>query len=97
MGKQTPKGAALPPGEFLRRTRERAFATALKDGLIERFEVVTVTVQTPARTCIVHQEFIRDDDARTVVFGERTECEVPVDEFTGRQKMYGDLRKENLG
>ena len=96
-GKQTPKGAALPPEEFLRRTRERGFESALRDGLIERTEVITVTAQTPAGTFIVHQEFMRDDTRHAIVYGERNEAELPVEGFTGRLKMYGDLREENLG
>ena len=97
MGKQTPKGAALPPAEFLRRTRERGFESALRDGLIERTEVVSVTAQTPKGTLIVHQEFMRDEKRHAIIYGERTEQELGVDDFTGRQKMYGDLREENLG
>jgi hypothetical protein len=97
LGDQTAKGAALPYAEFLTRTRERAFATAVKDGLVERVEAITLTVQTPAGALIVHQRFTRDYGKQQVTFGVRDDLEYSVDEFAGRQKMYGDLRPENLG
>lgn len=98
LGKQTEKGRALGDVEFLRRTRERAFATAVRDGLVERCEVITITVQTPTGTLMVQQEYERGvGGARSVMLGARREVELGPDELTGRQKMYGDLREENLG
>ena len=46
---------------------------------------------------MVSQEFIRDDKTKAVVFGsDRMDKELGPDEFRGRQKMYGNLRKEWL-
>lgn len=98
MGKQTAKGRAIGEEEFFRKTRERAFETAVREGLVERCEVITLTVQTPMGTLMVQQEYERGiGGKRSITFGEQREQEVGVDEFTGRQKMYGDLREENLG
>ena len=96
MGKQTPKGRALSEQEFFRKTRERGFETAMREGLVERCEVIYVTVQTPGGALMVSQEFIRDDKTKAVVFGDRMDKELGPDEFRGRQKMYGNLRKEWL-
>lgn len=86
MGKQTAKGKALSEEEFFRKTRERGFETAVREGLVERKEVIYVTVQAPGGTLLVSQEFIRDDDAQVVVFGDRQDQELGPDEFRGRQK-----------
>jgi hypothetical protein len=96
VGKQTAKGRAIGQKEFNRRTRERGFETALRDGLVERWEAIMITIQTPAGVLIVQQPFTRDYAAKTVDFGERIESEAAPGEFRGRQKMYGDLSEENL-
>lgn len=95
-GKQTDKGRALPPKEFRQRTRERAFETAVRDGLVERSEAIVVTVQTPTHVMMVHQEFERDEKRRRIHYGERHESIGPTESFVGRQKMFGDMREENL-
>jgi hypothetical protein len=97
MGLQTPEGAAVPPEEFDRITRERGFETALSLGFVTRCEVIFVSVQTPEGVLLVRQPFERDDRARRVTFKKREDSSMGVDDFQGRQKMYGDLRPEWLG
>jgi hypothetical protein len=96
VGKLTAKGRAIGQKEFNRRTRERGFETALRDGLVERWEAIMLTIQTPAGALIVQQAFTRDYVAKSITLGERIESEAAVDEFRGRQKMYGNLSEENL-
>ena len=96
VGKATAKGMAIGQAEFHRRTKERAFASAVRDGLVERREAIVINVQTPDGVLLVHQFFVRDYQTETVTYAERMDAEVPANEFFGRQKMYGDLRQENL-
>ena len=96
VGKQTEKGRALGDKEFLRRARQPA--TAVRDGLLDRCEAITINVQTPAGTLLVQQEYQRGVGGKlSILFGDRREEEVGPDQFTGRQKMYGDLRPDKLG
>jgi len=97
IGKSTEKGRAMPEAEFKAATRERAFQTALDEGLITRSEALTITVQTPIRTMLVNQLYERVEPQGVIFYHEVSIMEMDVDEFTGRQKMYGDLREENLG
>lgn len=95
-GKQTEAGKALPTEEFLKYARESGFVTAVEKGYIERSEAITVSVQTAETVLIVTQFFERDQPHRRIVFGEQSEMEFPITEFCGRQKMFGDLKEENL-
>lgn len=95
-GKQTEAGKAIPTEEFMEYGRERGFVTGVAKGYIERAEAVVVTVQTPESVLTVTQFFKRDEKRRKITFGERQEYESPINQFAGRQKMYGDLREENL-
>ena len=96
IGKATEKGMKLGEAELRRRTRERAFESAVRDGLVERREAIVVNVQTPDGVLLVHQFFVRDYKTETVTYAERLDAEVPAGDFFGRQKMYGDQREENL-
>jgi hypothetical protein len=95
-GKATEKALSMPQEEFLAATRERGFETALAQGLITRSEAITVSVQNPVRAMLVNQLYDRDVARRLITYREVSVMEMAVDEFSGRQKMYGDLREENL-
>jgi hypothetical protein len=96
-GKSTEKALSIPREEFEAATRHRGFQPAVDQGLVTRSEALIVTVQTPLRTMMLNQLYERDEHAGTITFREVTVMETGVDDFTGRQKMYGDLRPENLG
>jgi hypothetical protein len=96
-GRSTPKGAAMSQEEFTRiSAKETGFAAALREGLITRCEIIMISVQTPQGCLMVRQEFERDDDARRVTFGAIERMPMGVDEFRGRQKMFGALREEYI-
>jgi len=97
IGRNTEKALSMPPEEFLALTRERAFQTAVDQGLVTRAEALTISVQTPTRCMMLNQLYERDEQQRKIVYREVSVMEMDVDEFSGRQKMYGDLRQENLG
>jgi hypothetical protein len=96
IGKATEKGLALGEKEFHRKTRERAFETAVSEGLVERREAIVVNVQTAEGVLMVQQFFVRDYTTESITYAERLDAEVGANDFFGRQKMYGDLRPENL-
>jgi hypothetical protein len=96
VGEQTKKGQALPMAEFLEYASESGFGRGIAEGIIERLEAISVCIQTPQEALILTQEFLRDEAAHVIVFGESTEAVTPIDEFHGRQKMFGDLSEANL-
>jgi hypothetical protein len=97
-GKQTKAGMAVPQKEFLKATRERGFQRAVDMGWVERQECLVVTLQTETMLRTVTQPFERDDTAHTIWYvGEPRIQDAPQSYLVGRQKMYGDLREENLG
>jgi hypothetical protein len=96
-GKQTKAGWAAPQKEFLKAMRERGFQRAVDMGWAERQECLVVTLQTETMLRTVTQPFERDDRAHTIWYvGEPRLRDGPQSHFMGRQKMYGDLREENL-
>jgi hypothetical protein len=95
-GRATAKGLSVPREEFLEACRERGFESAVKKGWLQRSEAILVTVQIPERVMIASQFYDRDEVRLEITYRERTIAEVPTEGFHGRQKMYGDLRAENL-
>jgi hypothetical protein len=91
----TPEGIALGEQQLCDLIHDTGMEAVVKAGLMTRSEVVMVSVQTKTRVLMVRQTFTRE--RRRVIFGERDSYETGIDEFVGRQKMYGDLREENLG
>lgn len=96
LGRSTVKAQALPHEEFLKATCERGFAAAVAEGLVERSAAIIVSVQTPERAMMVNQLYKRNDEQQEIQYLEVSLMEMPIDHLRGRQKMYGDLRPENL-
>ena len=95
-GRSTAKAAAIGKDNFLREVgRGRGFEEAIKQGLVERSEAILLSVQTPEEILMVQQLY--DRLGERIVFTERIDMATPQCDFTGRMKMYGDLREENLG
>lgn len=59
-----------------------------------REEVLIATAQTATHVLTIWQTFAFEGYFN---FGKLEEYVIPQEQFTGRQKMFGDLRKENLG
>jgi hypothetical protein len=96
-GKQTEAGRNVPREEFLKATRERGFQRAVDRGWVVRQECIIVTIQTAEMMRTITQAFARDEEARIIVYLDEPEIrDAPQSDFAGRQKMYGDLREENL-
>jgi hypothetical protein len=64
-------------------------------GYADRGECLGVTVQTPERAMMLQQAYERFG-RREIVWREMWRFDIPIDQFQGRQKMFGDLRAENL-
>lgn len=96
MTRTTKKGGKLKSDEFLRLYKTEGAEELVKRGLAERQEVVIVTAQSPEFVLILQVPFERDERLRLVTFGPLDQQEFPQTQFAGRQKMFGDLREENL-
>lgn len=82
--------------ELLDKIGRMSLEEAEKQGLCKRCEAILVTVQTPERVMTVSQLYDRNQKRRKITYWEIAVMEVGVDQFAGRQKMFGDLRKENI-
>jgi hypothetical protein len=96
VGKATEAGMSMPREEFLKATRGHGFQRAVDLGWVKRQECIVITIQTAEMMRSIAQPFERDKEAHVITWGEQEIHDAPQDHFAGRQKMYGDLREENL-
>ncbi|HEY1897026.1 MAG TPA: hypothetical protein VGG62_12165 [Terracidiphilus sp.] len=97
MGETTQAGRLVSPKEFDAATRQRGFQAAVDRGWVIRRECVVVVLQTEEVMRSISQQFERDEEAQEIRWiGEPVTHTTPQSHFKGRQKMYGDLREENL-
>lgn len=90
-------------GEKFRKSNPRAHRSMIDSGFVtlisfghgERCEMFTVAAQDRERAVLMHRTFVRTDGVITWT-GEPVTREIPQSDFKGRQKMWGDLRPENL-
>ena len=95
-GKSTAAARDIPEVEFYRLAAESRFETLVQMGLVERSEAIVATAQNATTVSIVYQDFHRLDDGTVYSYGEVETQEFRQEQFQGRQKMFGDLREENL-
>lgn len=67
-----------------------------KRGLITNSEALVLNIQTPNSVLLVTQPYTRDASGKSITFGVLDEAEFPIDQFEGRQKMFGDLSEDKL-
>jgi hypothetical protein len=95
-------GKRLAEGEpNARKLMDRGFETLVSLGLAKRYEAINVTGQTAEDVVMCRQMFSRGGNGKVVWVtndddAELTKVVVPQAHFRGRQKMFGDLREENL-
>jgi hypothetical protein len=95
LGIATEAGLALPPEELLRLGRESKFETAVELGFVKRVEAIMITIQTAE--WVRHLRQIYEREGELIRYVGEPECfDVPQENFAGRQKMFGDLKAENL-
>ena len=73
---------------------DRGFEKLVKMGWMERCECLMVTAQTEQEVLILRAVYKRN--GARMEFEEPEEFVFPQAGFSGRQKMWGDLRPENL-
>jgi hypothetical protein len=95
-GKPTAKARAMNQEKLFEATKGQSLDNAVAAGLAERLEALLITVQTPERVLTLAQVYDRDERRRKITYLEMNIMESPIDNFAGRQKMFGDLRAENL-
>jgi hypothetical protein len=93
--RSTPQARGLSQEEFDRIVREEGSENAEKRGLVVRKEAAVVNVQTTLRVMSLSQVYERLG-RRDIVFREISQIEAPIDNFVGRQKMFGKMDSEDL-
>jgi hypothetical protein len=99
MGNATEKGWKLMNEDmktFREYSSEPGYKRAIADGIMEVSEVLFASAQSDAATVIITQPFKRNEATMTITYGEQGETVGGPDGLHGRQKMFGDLRKEWL-
>ena len=95
VGKSTPKALALSEEEF-KGLVDTGFEKLMSMGLVEREEAVVATAQDADAVVVATQTFRRLGNGEPYSYGEVDVKDFPQSDFRGRQKMFGDLREENL-
>lgn len=73
----------------------QGFAPLLELGMGTRFELFGVVAQTRDRVLLMNRRFVKTGNG-VIWTGEAEIHDTHQDKFKGRQKMWGDLRPENL-
>jgi hypothetical protein len=95
-GKSTPAAMDMPQDEFMRLSAEHKFESLVQMGYVTREEALVATAQNADNLVTCTQSFRRLSDGMVYSYGEVEVREVPQSAFYGRQKMFGDLKQENL-
>lgn len=74
---------------------DSGFAKLVEMGWATREETITITAQSQDDVLIIAQPYRRMNSGIQLLTSRRVWC--PQNDFKGRQKMFGDLREENLG
>jgi len=76
---------------------DTGFAKLVRMGWATRVQAIHITAQSKTDVVFVDQEYHREGRGRAQFLHEVRTRVGPQSEFGGRQKMFGDLREENLG
>ena len=79
-----------------RELHDTGFVKLVQRGWVERCEAFTVTAQNAAEVLLINQKYQRLASGMIQLLDSRREW-FKQGNFEGRQKMFGDLRFENLG
>lgn len=82
------------PKEYMK-LNTQGYVGLLEFGMGTRFELFGVTAQTRERVLLMSRRFVMEGNAVKWI-NEPEIHEYSQDSFRGRQKMWGDLRPENL-
>jgi hypothetical protein len=95
IGEATPEGMKYYDTPEWRELHDFGFEKLVQRGWVQRWECFTVTAQNATDALLIAQKYQRMGSVIQLLSARRNWF--PQDEFTGRQKMFGDLRLENLG
>ena len=76
---------------------DTGFAKLVKMGWAVRCQLVHVTAQSASDVVMMQHCYQRKSGGRVQWLGDTQSDVISQSEFGGRQKMFGDLREENLG
>jgi len=96
VGGPTESGKLLPRQEWERLTEKHSIPELARMGYVERSEALVINVQTSTETLLRTYYFARRSHPDRIIWGETRDIQGSEFEFSGRQKMFGDLREENL-
>jgi hypothetical protein len=94
-GETTEEGTKHYNTPAWRENHDVGFVKLQKLGWVKVREAITITVQTESDVLIVSQAYQRLNDCIQLLDCKRRWIDQSA--FGGRQKMFGDLREENLG
>ena len=98
MGVPTEKQKQTNSEEMHELLKTRGYYWLEENGYVTSRECLIAVAQSPLYSISVSVQYTREDGGGAIVaFGERTEIASPQSGFGGRQKMFGDLRRENIG
>jgi hypothetical protein len=92
----TPEGKKHLDTPEWRELHDTGFVTLMQRGWVTRCEAFTITAQNATEALLVQQTYQRLDSGMIQLLDCKREW-FDQDHFDGRQKMYGDLKWQNLG
>ena len=96
-GAQATEAGVKAGADAWNRHVDTGFAKLVKMGWAIQVQLLNVTVQSKTDVLMMQHAYQRKGSGLVQWIGEAHSSVIPQDGFGGRQKMFGDLREENLG
>jgi len=96
-GAQATEAGVQAGADAWNRHVDTGFAKLVKMGWAIQVQLLNVTAQSKTDVLMIQHAYQRKGSGLVQWIGEAHSHVIPQGEFGGRQKMYGDLRQENLG
>ena len=99
IGENTPEGLKHYDTPEWKELHDFGFVRLVQRGWVKRSEAFTITAQSATDVLLIHQKYQRltSGTSGTVQLLKGSRGWLGQSQFSGRQKMFGDLRWENLG
>jgi hypothetical protein len=96
-GAQATEAGVKAGADAWNRHVDTGFAKLVKMGWAIQVQLLNVTAQSKTDVLMMQHAYQRKGSGLVQWIGEAHSSVIPQDGFGGRQKMFGDLREENLG
>jgi hypothetical protein len=96
-GAQATEAGVKAGADAWNRNVDTGFAKLVKMGWAIQVQLLNVTAQSKTDVLMMQHAYQRKASGLVQWIGEAHSHVIPQDGFGGRQKMFGDLREENLG